>query len=558
MVAGSALVVDYVLTITISVASGADAIFSFLPIGAQRWKLIAEVVAVALLIDLNLRGIKESVNVLVPIFLVFVASHLMAILYGIVRNAGAIPFLVTQSYQQAVGDAHGMGLWGMLLILLRAYSLGGGTYTGIEAVSNSMGVLREPRIETGKRTMVYMASSLAFTAAGLILCYLLTRVTHAPGKTLNAALFEALFSSFAPAGLPVGSFFVLLLLLSEGGLLMVASQTGFIGGPQVIASMAVDSWLPHRFSLLSDRLVIRNGVLLMGLAALGVLLYTGGSVRLLVVMYSINVFLTFTLSQLGMCKHWWEVRKSHPDWKPKLLLNGIGLVLTTSILFVTTIVKFAEGGWFTVVVTSALIVLCYAVRGHYNRMRGALHSLDDTLMNIPFQPDLNPVPPKEANAPTAVLIVRDFDGIGVHSLLNIPRLFPDHFKNVVFVSVAVIDSSKFKGVGEIENLRHAKEEDLKSFVEFANCLGWYAEHRFSLGVDLIEELERLCKDVARDFPSSVFFAGKLVFQEETLLGRMLHNHTPMMLQQKLQFEGLQMMILPIRVFTPSRIKQVAA
>jgi K+ transporter len=270
------------------------------------------------------------------------------------------------------------------------------------------------------------------------------------------------------------------------------------------------------------------------------------------VMYSINVFLTFTLSQLGMCRHWWEVRKRERAWLRKLSVNGLGLVLTLTILLVTMITKFAEGGWVTVLVTSGFIFICYLVRAHYNKVRGALKRLDDALINIPFRPDLKtPVPNKDANAPTAVLIARDFDGIAIHSLLSIVRLFPSHFKNTVFVSVGVIDSGKFKGLGEIENLRRSKEEDLKSFVDFANSLGWYAEYRYSLGTDLIEELEKLCKSVAPAFPRAVFFAGTLVFQQENFFARLLHNHTPFTLQQRLQFEGLDMMILPIRVFTSS-------
>ena len=121
---------------------------------------------------------------------------------------------------------------------------------------------------------------------------------------------------------------------------------------------------------------------------------------------------------------------------------------------------------------------------------------------------------KNANAPTAAIIVRDFDGIAVHTLLNIQRLFPNHFHNIVFVSVGVIDTGQFKGHAEIENLRRKKEEDLKSFVDFATCLGWYAEYRCGFGVDLIAELEELCEAVAKEFPRSVFFSGTLVFQEE--------------------------------------------
>jgi hypothetical protein len=142
-----------------------------------------------------------------------------------------------------------------------------------------------------------------------------------------------------------------------------------------------------------------------------------------------------------------------------------------------------------VLVTSGFIFLCYIVQSHYSEVRGALKSLDETLIDIPFHPDLkNPVPAKDPGAPTAVVITRDFDGIGIHSLLSIARLFPNHFKNVVFVSVGLIDSGKFKGLSEIENLRRSKEEDLKSFVDFSNCLGWYAEYRYSLRL-IMEELE---------------------------------------------------------------------
>ncbi|MBI2991425.1 MAG: APC family permease [Deltaproteobacteria bacterium] len=513
LVSGSALIVDYMLTITISVASA--------------------------LIYLNLRGTKESVLFLLPIFLLFVLAHLFAISLGVVPNAADVPALASTAYQKTIGDIQGLGLWATLFIVLHAYSLGGGTYTGIEAVSNGLQALREPRAATGKRTMLYMAASLAFTASGLLLCYLLNQVSPEPGKTLNASLFAKVYGGFFSTDLAF--VLVVVTLVTEAAILIVAAQAGFIDGPRVLSNMAIDSWVPHRFSHLSDKLVTQYGVWFMGLASLAFLLYTGGDVRLLVVMYAINVFLTFSLSQLGMCKHWWEVRATERSWLRKLLMNGLGLSFTGTILVVTVIIKFAEGGWITLLVTSGFIVLCYTVRSHYDQVRDMLKRLDETLINIPFHPDLKtPVPAKDAAAPTAVVITRDFDGIGIHSLLSISRLFPNHFNNVVFVSVGMIDSGRFKGLSEIENLRRSKEEDLKSFVDFANCLGWYAEYRYSLGIDLMAELEKLCGSAAREFPRSVFFAGKLVFQQENSLTRLLHNHT---------FEGLEMMVLPIRVFS---------
>ena len=547
LVSGSALIVDYMLTITISVASAGDQIFSFLPISTHGFKLAVELGLIFFLIYLNLRGTKESVLFLLPIFLLFVVAHIFAIGLGILPKAAEIPVVALTTYQNTIGDIQGLGLWATLFIVLHAYSLGGGTYTGIEAVSNGLQALREPRVATGKKTMLYMATSLAFTASGLLLCYLLNQVSHETGKTLNASLFARIYGGFFSPELAY--VLVIITLITEAAILIVAAQAGYIDGPRVLSNMATDSWVPHRFSHLSDNLVTRYGIWFMGLASLAFLLYTNGDVRLLVVMYAINVFLTFSISQLGMCRHWWKVRHTEKLWLQRLFVNGLGLSFTGTILIVTVTLKFAEGGWITVLVTSTFIGLCYGVRLHYDHVRSALKRLDETLMNIPFEPDLkNPIPAKNSDAPTAVLIVRDFDGLAVHSLLNIGRLFPNHFKNLVFVSVGVIDSGRFKGYSELESLRRTKEEDLKSFVDFANCLGWYAEYRYSLGIDLMEELEELCKSVAKEFSRSVFFAGKLVFQEENFLTRLLHNHTPFTLEQRLQFEGLEMMILPVRVF----------
>ena len=547
LVSGSALIVDYMLTITISVASAGDQIFSFLPISTHGFKLAIEFGLIFFLIYLNLRGTKETVVFLLPIFLLFVAMHIFAIGLGIIPKATEVPLVASTTYEKTIGDIQGLGLWATLFIVLHAYSLGGGTYTGIEAVSNGLQALREPRVETGKKTMLYMATSLAFTASGLLLCYLLNQVSHETGKTLNASLFAKVFGGFFSPELAY--VLVIITLVTEAAILIVAAQAGYIDGPRVLSSMAIDSWVPHRFSHLSDHLVTRYGIWFMGLAALAFLLYTGGDVRLLVVMYAINVFLTFSISQLGMCRHWWRVRHTEKLWLRRLFVNGLGLSFTGTILIVTVVLKFAEGGWITVLVTSGFIVLCYGVRLHYDRVRSVLKRLDDTLLNIPFQPDLkDPVPAKNSDAPTAVLIVRDFDGLAIHSLLSIGRLFPSHFKNLVFVSIGVIDSGRFKGLSEIESLRSMKEDDRNSFVDFGNCLGWYAEYRYSLGIDLMDELEKLCKSVTKEFPRSVFFAGKLMFQEENFLTRLLHNHTPFTLEQRLQFEGLEMMILPIRVF----------
>src|SRR5262245_26803640 len=358
LVAGSALLVDYVLTITISIASGADAIFSFLPLAYQAYKLEVAALAIGVLIVLNLRGVKESVTVLVPIFLVFLLTHVVVIAYGLATHVDTAATVISDSFRESQASLKELGMLGMGLILMRAYSLGGGTYTGIEAVSNGLPILREPRVETGKRTMIYMSMSLAFTASGLLLAYLLAQVEAQAGKTLNASLIASLVQGWDFGGVPVGTAFLLITLLSEGAILFVAAQTGFLDGPRVLANMALDSWVPRRFYQLSERLVTQDGVMLMGGAALALLFFTGGDVHILVVLYSINVFLTFTLSQLGMSRHWWQARERDPAWRKHLLINGTGLVLTSGILIATVSIKFSAGGWVTVVLTLAVVGLC--------------------------------------------------------------------------------------------------------------------------------------------------------------------------------------------------------
>ncbi|HEY3235858.1 MAG TPA: APC family permease, partial [Polyangiaceae bacterium] len=359
LVSGAALLVDYVLTITISIASGADAIFSFLPQSLHAWKLPTAFFGLALLTILNFRGVKESVTALLPIFMAFLILHALLLAVAIGGHLGDVGALSHEVRRNVASTAGALGTFGALKLFVHAYCMGGGTYTGIEAVSNGVGMMREPRVQTAKRTMLLMATSLAITAAGLVLAYLLVRVHPEPGKTLNAVLLERVMGGWSLGGFRVGSLLVIGSLVSEGALLFVAAQAGFAGGPRVMANMAVDSWLPRRFAALSDQLSLRNGVALMAAAACAAMIYTRGSVSKLVVMYSINVFLTFSLSNLAMGRFWIRHRKN-PSWLRNLWAHMLALALCLTILVVTTIEKFTEGGWVTLLVTAALVFVCFS------------------------------------------------------------------------------------------------------------------------------------------------------------------------------------------------------
>jgi amino acid transporter len=546
VVSGCALIGDYVLTIAISIASGADALFSLLPVEWQPLKMTFAAGVVIFLTLLNLRGVKESVLLWVPIFFVFVCTYVFAILYGVVSHAGEMPGIAHGVAVDVRTDCTEIGVWGLLVVVLRAYSLGAGTYTGIEAVSNGLSALREPRVQTGKRTMVYMAVSLAFVVGGLFLAYLLYHVEHVDGKTLNAVLFERMSLAWPPLAAKI---FVIAALASSAALLFIAAQTGFFGGPRVLANMAVDRWMPTRFATLSDRLVTQNGILLMGALALAVVLVTDARVNVLVVLYSINVFITFSLSQLGMVRHWWLDRAREPAWKRKLFINSIGLLLTGGILVSLCAVKFFEGGWATLLVTGLLIAAAFGIRRHYEQTQRQLQRLEELVPAVGDVPDGAGVAPAkcDSNARTAVFLVSGFNGLGLHTLLAVVRMFPKVYQNFIFLQVGVLDAGNFKGAAEVENLREHSRREVKRYAAYMRRRGFYAEAHFALGTDVVEEAAKLCDEVAVRFPQAQFFAGQLVFKDESLLTRWLHNHTVFELQRRLYQNGRPMLILPIQV-----------
>lgn len=551
MVAGCALIIDYVLTIALSVASGADAIFSFLPVEWLPYKIEVSVVGVLLLIVLNLRGVKESVAPLVPIFITFILTHAFAIGYAIYTHAGNIPSVYGETMAQTQQVTSEIGVWGMLLLLVRAYSMGAGTYTGIEAVSNGLPILREPKVQTGKKTMRYMAISLAVTVMGLMLAYVLFRVQPVEGRTFNAILFDNMTQGWNK---DLGYVFVLVTLISEAALLFVAAQTGFLGGPRVLANMAQDRWFPTKFAMLSDRLVTHNGILLMGGAALATMLLTGGSVRFLVVLYSINVFITFALSQAGMVRHWWIVRKKFGHWWHKMAINGVGFMMTLVILVSVTVVKFNEGGWITIFVTGALVGVVYLVKRHYEKTGKLLKRLDGlvaaaTMETEGVQEKDFPEPSTEfdSRAGTAVLFVNGFNGLGLHTLFGVIRLFKGLYRNFVFAQVGVIDADVFKGQEEVDHLKAKVDADLAKYVAYMHRHGFYAESYSAIGTDLIEEVMRLAPQIAEKYPNAVFYGGQIVFPQDFFLSRWLHNYVVFAMQRRFYHRGVPFVILPIRV-----------
>jgi amino acid transporter len=543
LISGSALIVDYILTITVSIVSSSDAIFSYLPLAWQPYKIWVTGVLIVLLMLLNIRGVKESITILAPIFLVFLATHVVLLVYGFASRAGAA-VEITRNIGTGFGsDLKSIGFLGMALIFMRAYSLGGGTYTGIEAVSNGMQIMREPKVRNGKRTMAYLATSLAVTAGGLLVCYLLAKIAPQDGRTLNATLADALYGGFGG----IGKGLAFITILSEGALLLVGSQAGFIDAPRVMANMAIDSWLPRRFADFSGRLTMRNGIIMIGLSALALLVYTKGSISALVVMYSINVFLTFSLSEFGMVKHFLRHRRDERIPMHSIVVQAIGFVLCVLILCLTIFEKFTEGGWLTLVITGLLILLCMAVKRHYLGVGQALKKLDSLVSAVDIETGKATTAKVDPNAPTAIQLVSGYNGLGVHTFLQVCSAFPGHYKNFIFVSVGVVDQAMFKEGETVPEMLSIVDASLERYARLARKYGYAAEGRSGVGTNVVDAVSDLCISLHKEFSKSTIFSGNLVFSRDSVIYRILHNETAFAVQRRLQWAGITHVVMPIRV-----------
>lgn len=546
VISGSALIVDYILTIAVSTASGVDAIFSLIPLQYTTYGIEIKVGMIALLMVLNLRGMKESIRILIPLFLGFMVTHLFIIVMGISSNGSGLLHVVANGNREMHAMSGSIGLFASIAILLRAYSLGGGTYTGLEAVSNNVNMLAEPRVRTGKLTMLYMAISLSLTAGGIILLYLLWHATPEPGKTLNAVVFSKIINT-----LGINGFWLPLILFFEAALLFVGANTGFLGCPAVMANMAVDKWLPRQFRELSSRLVTQNGVFISGIAAIIILIWARGQVSTLVILYSINVFLTFSMSLLGLSVYWFKSRRTKANWRRRLVMSLLGFIVCAAILLITTLEKFNEGAWLTLVITTCVISFCFLVRNHYRDVGNKLAEADRVFARHFNKSDLQhyvSLPITDKNAKTAVFFVTKHYGAGLHALLWVRRLFPDVFKNYIFLTSGEIDSAS---LATDEVFKNQYRRDLNTIIEkykfFCSEHNLPSEGLFSYGIDEIQELIKLTEYVQQDYPDCIFFASKLVFVDETWWSRLLHNNTVTLIQRQLHLQGKQMVILPMKI-----------
>ena len=400
LVAASSLVIDYVLTAAVSTAAGVAAITSALP-ELSPFRVELAIGALILLVLANLRGLRESGKLFaIPTYL-FVFGALAVIAVGLIRIALGDP-AVNWSEGVTVIPHNEMQLI-LPFLLLKAFAYGSVALTGTEAISDGVSAFKKPEAKNAANTMSIMSVLLATIFFGISL------LAFAFGKVPQEVGGETLMSQIARASFGDGIFYVVYQIATTG-ILLLAANTGFNGGPQLARILARDGFLPRQVGQRSDRLAYAGGILTIAVGAVIFLLATGALVTLLIPAYAIGVFLGFTISQTGMVVHWRNVRGA--DWQKKALLNGVGAVVTGVVLVIISLAKFAVGGWIIFVLVPLVAIFMALVRRRYNLHERELAIKPDLVFDAPHRPRRIIAPFGEINRSTvrAITLGRILEG----------------------------------------------------------------------------------------------------------------------------------------------------
>ena len=350
LVAGAALIMDYVLTIAVNVSCGIAAITSAFP-SLYGYRVILGVVIILFIMIVNLRGVRESGKIFcLPTYL-FIFGIFLLMAAGLKKYFfHSMPAVAPQPIAESAWNIFS------IFILLKAFTAGCSAFTGIEALTNGVKAFRPPESKNAGTTLIWIVFIIGILFLGI--SFLADTYNILPGKT------ETVLSQIARQ-IFHGGFFYYLVQFSTSLILIFAANTSFGSFPRLIASMAREGFLPKRFDFLGSRLVYSNGIIMLGILSSFFLVIFFGYTHALIPLYMVAVFIALTLSQSGMAKYW--LTNKGRSWIRKVLINGIGSVLTFIVVLVTTITKFADGAWIVLVAIPILILVSVSMNKHYNK-----------------------------------------------------------------------------------------------------------------------------------------------------------------------------------------------
>jgi amino acid transporter len=369
LIAAGSLLVDYVLTVSVSVSSGVANLASGLTF-LLPWTLPIIVVCIVLVTTMNLRGLREAGTMVASPAYIFIGSMLLMIVVGIVRTVLGDPPHVGEIHNQIVSTGQTLTVF----LLARAFADGCSAMTGTEAVANGVPAFKPPEWRNAQATMLIMSGLLGTMYLGMSF---LVGVTGAHVSTTDTIL-----SQIAGAVYGTGPLYWVLIFATMG-ILVLAAQTSFADFPRLASILSRDGYFPRQFALRGERLSFNTGIVLLSLLSILLVVAFDGQVNALIPLYAIGVFTSFTLSQSGMVRHWWVERG--PNWRRSAIINGVGACVTAVVVFVQILTKFTEGAWIIIVVVPILVLMMLFIKHEYDLEGRGLEVQPDIVFGAPHR-----------------------------------------------------------------------------------------------------------------------------------------------------------------------------
>jgi amino acid transporter len=385
-IAGSALLIDYVLTVAVSISAGVAQIVSAFP-ALLPFRVELAVALVLLVMLINLRGVRESGTIFAIPTYFFVVMMVITVSIGLFRYlAGTLGTVVDPPHMEVLGPPSALTAF----LILRAFSSGTTALTGVEAIANGVPAFKEPRSRNAGITLLWMAGILG--ALLVVITFLAVQVGAVPSEE------ETVISQIARTADGGRGILYLMTIAATTVILIMAANTSYNGFPRLGAILAQDGFVPRQLSYQGSRLVYSRGIVVLALLAIAFIIVFNASVTQLIPLYAIGVFLSFSLSQAGMARRWWksgkltegDTQRGHgaalryeSGWQGKMILNAVGATATSVVAIVFAVTKFSQGAWMVLILLPALVLLFFRIHRHYRQIA---HSL--TLEN--FDP---PPPP---------------------------------------------------------------------------------------------------------------------------------------------------------------------
>lgn len=361
LTAGAALLIDYVLTVAVSISAGVAALTSLYP-ALIPYRVEMAVGAILLIMFANLRGVRESGRLFAAPTYLFLFTVLLMIGYALFRKLTGQPIIITPPLGPVAGPGELLLQPGHAVepvtayLLMQSFASGCAALTGVEAISNGVPAFKKPEAHNARITLIWMALSLLVMFGG---------ITWLSGYGAEPRAEETLISQIGRGVFGDGSILHTVLQYATAGILLLAANTSFADFPRLASLIARDRYLPRQFASLGDRLVFSNGIALLSIFSVALVIIFSAEVSNLIPLYAVGVFLSFTLSQSGMVRHWFKTRES--GWRGSAVINGVGAMATFVVMGVIIVAKFVDGAWIVVLLIPLIVLLFVAIHGHYVR-----------------------------------------------------------------------------------------------------------------------------------------------------------------------------------------------